>query len=122
MAQTEHADSMFEIEIGNPTGRSDDSFAQLFLNAVDCAFSLLGDSGKAAFYKYLEDAFGVARSQIPDSADVFAQALEDIFGQTARLIEVRIMRSLHEAVPEFEFSGDETFSFVNYVEKLRFFL
>ena len=124
MNQTETFESAFETVLENQKGHSETGvFGKLFLQAVDSAFSMLGDSAMHAVYQHLEDNYGISREKIPNEVGRFAEALEEIFGQAARLIEIRIMDVLHQKVPGFNFSaGDGKFSFVGYVEALRLFL
>ena len=123
MTQTEVYEPCFEINIENPKPNSQDpGFNQVFLKAIDSTLSLLGGSSKRSFYLYLENNFGIAESQIPDAIEEFAEALEKVFGHAAQLIEIRIIRELHEAIPNFKFPGREGFAFADYVESLRLFV
>jgi hypothetical protein len=124
MTQTETIESAFEIALENQKEHSERGvFGNLFSEAVDSAFSMLGDQGKRLIYQHLEDTYGISREKIPNEVGRFAEILEGIFGLAARLFEIRIMGVLHRKVPDFNFSaGDENFSFVGYVEALRLFL
>jgi hypothetical protein len=99
-------------------------FDEFFLEAVDIAFSMLGNHSKELMYRYLENKCGVNKENIPNKVDLFSQTIEAVFGQSARLIEIKIIRTLHEKVPTFSYSGKKAsnLSFVNYVEALRLFL
>jgi hypothetical protein len=99
-------------------------FDEFFLEAVDKAFSMLGNHSKELMYRYLENKCGVNKENIPNKVDLFSQTIEAVFGQSARLIEIKIMHTLHEKVPTFTYSGKKAsnLSFVNYVEALRLFL
>ena len=97
-------------------------FDSLFLEAVDSTFSM-GDSNKQSLYFYLRDSFGIGREAIPRNIEVFANMLEQVFGQGALLLEARIMQKLHSKVPRFRFSPEKgELSFLGYIEGLRSFL
>ena len=98
-------------------------FDNLFLEAVDFTFSMLGDSNKQALYFHLKNSFGVSREAIPHHIEFFVNALEQIFGQGALLLEAQIMETLQSKVPRFRFSPkQEELSFLDYLECLRNFL
>ncbi len=97
-------------------------FNETILKATDQTLSLLGNEGNKAFYKLLENRYRLKATQIPERIEIFTEAIEDTFGQAAHLIEIRIMRSIHESVPNFEIAGNEQLSFTEYVESLRKFL
>jgi hypothetical protein len=123
MTQTECIETTFEITLENPTQNLQTTvFNQVFLDAIDSTLQTLGDSSKKLVYQYLAVTYGISPEQIPNSVETFTKALENIFGQAALLIEIRIIRALHASVPCFELSGEEMFSFLGYVESLRSFL
>ncbi len=101
----------------------DTGFDEIFLDAVDNAFSLLGNHSKELMYKYLENN-GLNKKNIPQKVTLFSQAIEAVFGQSARIIEIKIMHGLHEKVPAFTYSEKKAskLSFLNYVEAFRLFL
>jgi hypothetical protein len=104
-------------------GSSKADFDSLFLEAVDSTFSMLGDSNKQSLYFHLRDRFGIDREAIPRNIEVFANMLEQVFGQGALLLEARIMQKLHSKVPRFRFSLEKgELSFLGYIEGLRSFL
>jgi len=104
-------------------GSSKADFDSLFLEAVDSTFSMLSDSNKQSLYFHLKDSFGIGREAIPQNIEVFANMLEQVFGQGALLLEARIMQKLHSKVPRFRFSPEKgELSFLGYIEGLRSFL
>jgi hypothetical protein len=113
----------FEIQLINKTEQIGKiNFDQAFLEATDLAFSLLGASGKQAVYNILEKKYGLTRIGIPNKIEVFANAVRNIFGGAAALIEMSIMRLLFEKVHGFKYyPGKGEFSFRDYVEFLRLF-
>jgi len=73
-------------------------FKKLLLEAVDEVLSLLGDSSKHAIYFYLEKKFTIKKQDIPNKIQEFANALENIFGHGAKVLEIQIMKQLYEKV------------------------
>lgn len=76
----------------------DKGFQKLFLEAVDGAFSSLGESAKQAIYFHLENKFKISRDQIPCRLEDFETGLENIFGIGTRFLEILIMKKLYETV------------------------
>ena len=76
----------------------DDEFNSIMLEAVDEALSFLGESAKRAIYYHLEEKFKIRREEIPIKIDDFAEAIEEIFGMGAKIIEMQIMKSLYKKV------------------------
>lgn len=74
------------------------SFDHMLLEAIDEAFSSLGESVKAAIYFHLENTFGINKSDIPSRTADFSNALEKIFGPGARHLEILFMKNLHDRV------------------------
>jgi hypothetical protein len=123
MARPQTLEFACEITLENPEETFESAvFEEALLEAVDSALSMLGDQGKSAVYKHLNENFGINKQEIPHEVEAFGKALESIFGQAARLIEMRIISTLHQKIPAFLFSADDGFSFVGYVESLRLFL
>lgn len=86
---------LFGIEL---TIGADSSFCDTLLEAIDEAFSSLGKSPKIAIYLHLENSMGIRKQEIPFRIDDFQNALEKIFGLGARLLEILIVKNLHEKI------------------------
>jgi hypothetical protein len=71
------------------------SFNDLLLEAIDEAFSSLGESVRVAIYFHLKNTFGIKKSDIPSRIACFSSALEKIFGAGARHLEILFMKNLH---------------------------
>jgi len=96
----------------------DRAFKKLLLEAVDEALSSLGDSSKQAIYFYLEETFKINRQNIPNKIEEFTNAIEKIFGQGAKILELQIIKHLYEKVGrDFEyFPEKDDLLFTEYVE------
>jgi hypothetical protein len=73
-------------------------FAALLLDAIDLAFIALGENVKFSIYLNLETKFGLAKQDIPDRIEDFSNALEQIFGQASKQLEILIMKYLNDKV------------------------
>jgi hypothetical protein len=92
------------------------TFDKLLLQAVDDALSSLGESAKLSIYFHLENKFKVAKNDIPNCPEDFADGLEKIFGLGAHFIEILIMKNLFEKVGQpLEWNEDKQLSFAEYI-------
>jgi len=93
------------------------------LSAVDESLSSFGDSFKQVIYFQLANTYHIKKHEIPDKIDEFADAIEEIFGIGAKLIEMKIIKALYEKVAGFTYIADkEDLIFTEYIENLRRFL
>ncbi len=68
------------------------------LESIDEAFSSLGESAKKSIYFHLGQEFMIMRQDIPDKTSDFSDALQQIFGLGARMLEILIMTKLNEKI------------------------
>jgi hypothetical protein len=78
--------------------KTEKKFAMVLLDAIDVAFSALGQNVKVSIYFHLETKFGLSKQDIPDRLDDFSDALERIFGQASQQLAILIMKNLNEKV------------------------
>lgn len=95
------------------------TFEEIFLEAVDESLSILGDSCKQAFYIYLEKTYKVNRLSIPCEIEGFTRAIEEIFGFGAKLLQIQIMKNLHEKTGYLKILPGNALNFTEYVETTR---
>jgi hypothetical protein len=99
---------------------TDKDFQKLFLDAVDDAFSSLGDSARQSIYFHLETKFGMPRNEIPYRLEDFESGLEKIFGAGTRYLEILIMKKLYETMKPkgkiLKLDEDREFKFTDYVK------
>lgn len=74
------------------------NFDTVLLDTIDLAFSALGQNVKTSIYFHLETKFGLPKENIPDRIGDFSNALDQIFGQAARSLEILIMKHLNEKI------------------------
>jgi hypothetical protein len=99
------------------------SFETAMAEAVDEGLSSLGKFSKQALYFHLENAFKIKKQEIPCKIEAFADAIEQLFGAGAKLIELRIIEALHERTQDFVYLPKKgKLVFTEYAASLRRFL
>jgi hypothetical protein len=94
-------------------------FETLFIQAVEEAFSAFGETAKQAIYGVLEKNHNIKKSEIPGKIDVFTCAVEAVFGESALLVELKILENLGR-IKDFKFKSRKgMFLFAEYVEALK---
>jgi hypothetical protein len=97
-----------------------EDFHKLFLQAVDSAFTSLGDSARQSIYFHLETRFGMPRDEIPDRLEDFENGLEKIFGAGTKFLEILIMKRLYEMMQPksriMKWNNGNEFKFIDYVK------
>jgi hypothetical protein len=78
--------------------KNETKFDAILIDAIDLTFSALGQNVKFSIYFNLEAKFGLPKQDIPDRIGDFSDALDQIFGQAARSLEILIMKYLNEKV------------------------
>jgi hypothetical protein len=114
--------SCWDEHLSSNNGRK--KFEVALLEAMDDAFSSLGESVKAQIYFHLEHKFVIPKQDIPYRIDDFSAALERIFGTAAKHLEILIMKKLNEKVTcSYEWEGPSwlvpDLTFKQYVELSR---
>jgi len=95
-------------------------FDELLLEAVDEGLASIGESSKQAIYFYLETVFNIKRHEIPYKIEDFTAAIEKIFGQGAKCLEILIMNHLYEKVERpIQLHEPKDFTFTSYVTAAR---
>ena len=93
------------------------------MEAIDESFSIFSNLEKRIVYLHLENDFKIKKQEIPFKIEDFADAIEQMLGIGAKVIEIRILEALHKRIPDLMFSpkkGDVIFK--EYVASLRTFL
>jgi len=99
------------------------SFEEVLLESVDEGLSLLGESAKQAVYFHLEKEFKLNKKDIPYKIEDFTEAMENIFGVGAKVLEIRIMKNLFKNMgypfPYFRPRAQKYLEFTKYIESAR---
>lgn len=115
MVQTQ-TESMEKIQINldSPV------FGELVNEAIDETFANLGLKVKLAFFHFLEDHYKLGKEDIPARIGDFVTALEKIFGASASLVEIDIVKILQQRVPSFTYLLESSdLSLEAYLRSLR---
>ena len=95
-------------------------FETVVTEAIDEVFTTLGESVKQAVYSYLENKQGIRKEQIPSMIEGFTDAIESIFGDAAKLIELKIIEKLQGKVKGFAYKSKcKEMFFVEYLAALQ---
>jgi len=95
-------------------------FEELFIEAIDQTLSNLGLGVKQAFYSFLEVHYTLSKEDVPNRIGDFVDGMEKIFGTSASLLEVEVMKSLRRKVPSFIYLVESPYLlFEDYSESLR---
>ncbi len=106
-------------------GRKDSSilvFDQLVNETIDNILSLLGTACRQSIYDYLEKKYELKSDDVANHILEFSEALQQIFGGVAALLEIQMMRRLHRKLPQFKYRPKGTLTFPDYVNALRLFV
>jgi hypothetical protein len=78
--------------------QKENNYQAILLKAIDEALLTLGKNVQVSIYFHLETKFGLPRKQIPNNIVEFSDALEKIFGEASKKIEILIMKFLNDKV------------------------
>ena len=95
-------------------------FDNLLKDSVEKGLSALGESPKQAILFYIETKYNLPREKIASKTDVFAQAIEKIFGLGAEFLKALILKTLYEKIGlTFEPGQHPETDFISSLEKAR---
>jgi hypothetical protein len=93
------------------------------LEAVDESLASFGESVRQFAYFQLQDIYHIKKKEIPSRIEEFAASIEELFGIGAKLIEIKIIETLHAGVPNFLYMPkNKDLMFKDYVQTIRCFL
>ena len=96
-------------------------FEEILFEAIDEGLSVLGEESKQALYFHLEKTFKMNRQDIPYRIEEFTDAVEKIFGEGARILEIQIMKCLFKKVGYTfkHYSKQQNITFNEYVTAVK---
>lgn len=111
------------IEINQDRNDLSNSFDQIFSDAVDCALLMLGYKAQQLVYRYLEEKYSISRSLLLEKANLFSQAIRSLLGQSALLIEDKILGELAIRANLYQTSSNKhsDWNFVAHIAELKYF-
>jgi len=93
------------------------------LEAIDESLDIFGEAVKQFVYFHLESNCHMRKQDIPRRIEEFAIVIEGIFGNGARLIQIRIIEMLYSKADEFQYyPNDEDLVFKDYMQNMRKFM
>ncbi len=102
---------------------SENKFDSLIIEAIEESLSSFESFDKQEVYFYLENTFKIRKWEIPRKIEHFTDAIEQLLGIGAKLVEVRIIKAIHKRIPEFVFAPKTgAIIFKDYITSLRAFL
>lgn len=103
---------------------SNHSLQKLMLEAVEEGLSSLGKTSKQAIYLYLETTFKIKKQDIALKIEKFTEAIEEIIGPGAKLLEIEIMKQLYRKIGQnFKYSSKQkNLTFTEYLTATHTFL
>ena len=111
------------LQLRKKQKQTKDEFKVAIIETVDESFASFSNLDKQAVYCHLENTFKIKKQEIPCKIEGFADAIEQMFGIGAKLVEIKIIEALHKRIPEFVFFPKKgAIGFKEYVASLRAFL
>jgi hypothetical protein len=117
------ANLTYTLQLSRKGPKPAGEFENLVIKTIDECLSTFNIVDKKAIYSILEKDYKIRKEEIPYKIEIFADALEQMLGMGAKLVEIGIIESLHKKFPKFMFvskNGDVCFE--EYVTSLRGFL
>jgi len=97
-----------------------ENFETALIESIDEVFTTFGESVKQGVYSYLENKHGIRKQQIPRMIEGFTDALESIFGEAAKLVELKIIEKLQGKVKGFAYKTKrKEIFFAEYLAELQ---
>jgi hypothetical protein len=122
MAKTANPNTTCTLQL-NRKNPNENKFEATMTEAIDESLSSFKSLNKQEIYAYLENAFKIRKQEIPRKIEDFADAINQMFGIGAKLIEIKIIEAVHKRMPEFMFTPRRgAVMFKEYVASLRTFL
>ena len=96
------------------------NFEAAVTESIEEVLSTLGENVKEAMYSFLENNYGMRKDQIPSMIDDFTAAVESLFGDAAKLVELKIIEKVQGKVKGFTYrSKNKEIFFAEYLSALK---
>jgi hypothetical protein len=91
---------------------------ELFLESIDECLSSIGEECKKSIYFQLEIEYKLNKREIPFRIKDFSEAIENIFGLGAKILEIRMLKTLFKKIGHIspQFCCWENLDFTQYIE------
>jgi hypothetical protein len=104
----------FQTKIEGLNASQQNQFQEALLKAVDEGLLVLGASVKQAVYYYIERYYNIKREEIPFKPKEFHEALENIFGFGAKVLEKLVVKTFYEILG-LTFEEHEDWTLIEYI-------
>jgi hypothetical protein len=91
---------------------------EALLEAVDFGLLVPGETVRATIYERLETVYGIKREEIPEKLPAFHQALRELVGSVANVLERVIAKNLYSRLG-LSFVKHEDWTLVDYVDHAK---
>ena len=97
------------------------SLEELVLESIDECLSSIGEECKKSIYFHLEIGYKLNKQEIPFRIKDFSEAIENIFGIGAKILEIQILKILFKKMGYInpKFYCWENLDFTHYIEAAK---
>jgi hypothetical protein len=122
MARTANPNTACTLQLRKNQKSNENKFEVTMTEAIDESLASFKSLNKQEIYSYLENVFKIRKEEISSKIEDFTDALNQMFGIGAKLIEIKIIEAVHKRIPEFIFTPRRgAVIFKEYVASLRTF-
>jgi hypothetical protein len=124
MTKTANPNTTCTLQRSGKNQKTDENkFEATMIEAIDESLGSFDSLDKQEVYHHLENSFKIRKQEIPCKTKDFSDAMGQMFGIGAKLVEIRIIEAVHKRVPDFMFTPRRgAVIFKDYVASLRAFL
>ena len=98
-------------------------FETILTAAFNESLLAFGESIPQIVYSQLENKFYIRKEEVPHKIEAFVSAIESIFGESALLVETKIMENLHGKIRGFAYkTPKKELFFADYLATLKKYL
>jgi len=94
------------------------SLEKILLEAVDEGLLVPGEIVRAAIYERLERSYQIKQGEIPEKLETFQLALENLLGESAKVMEKLIAKSLYRRL-KLNFIQHDGWTLIDYVNHAK---
>jgi hypothetical protein len=123
MAKTANPNTTCTLQLRKNQNPNENKFEATMTEAIDESLTSFKSLNKQEIYSCLENVFKIRKEEISCKIEDFTDALNQMFGIGAKLIEIKIIEAVHKRIPEFIFTPRRgAVIFKEYIASLRTFL
>jgi len=109
-----------ELSLSEETEKT---FEELIVEVIDQVLLSLDPRVKKSFYNILKTDYNLDKSDIPYRIGDFVNALEEVYGISALLVEVAILKKVCQELPAFTFVVENAqLNLVDFLKSLKIFM